>query len=34
VRHLPPHAQEMVLAAFNNAWRIYANRGPLETEKK
>ena len=25
--HLPPHAQEMYVAAFNNAWRQHA-RGP------
>lgn len=23
-RHLPAHAQEIYLAAFNNAWREYA----------
>ena len=32
VRHLPPHAQEIFLAAFNNAWATYANRGPHEQE--
>jgi len=24
--HLPEHAQEIYLAAFNNAWREYADR--------
>jgi cation transport regulator len=26
-RHLPTHAQEIYLAAFNNAWLEYADRG-------
>jgi cation transport regulator len=30
--HLPPHAQEIYLAAFNNAWDEYADRGPAERE--
>ncbi len=25
--HLPPHAQEIYLGAFNNAWDEYASRG-------
>jgi cation transport regulator len=25
---LPPHAQEIYLGAFNNAWTEYASRGP------
>lgn len=28
IRRLPPHAQEIFRAAFNAAWRSYANRGP------
>jgi cation transport regulator len=32
-RHLPPHAQEIFLSAFNNAWRSYADRGPREQEE-
>lgn len=28
--HLPPHAQEIYLAAFNNAWRQHA--GDLDRE--
>jgi cation transport regulator len=31
--HLPPHAQEIYLAAFNNAWTEYASRGPLQRER-
>jgi len=31
--HLPPHAQEIYLAAFNNAWTEYADRGPAERER-
>jgi cation transport regulator len=33
VRHLPPHAQEIFLAAFNNAWASYADRGPHAQEE-
>jgi cation transport regulator len=33
VRHLPPHAQEIFLAAFNNAWQSYADRDPHEREE-
>ncbi len=33
VRHLPPHAQEIFLSAFNNAWRTYADRGLREQEE-
>jgi cation transport regulator len=33
VRHLPPHAQEIFLAAFNNAWATYADRGPAAQEE-
>jgi cation transport regulator len=29
---LPPHAQEIFRAAFNNAWVEYANRGPKGRE--
>jgi cation transport regulator len=28
--HLPPHAQEIYLAAFNNAWDEYAQREDRE----
>jgi cation transport regulator len=28
--HLPGHAQEIYLAAFNNAWREYAERPDRE----
>lgn len=28
--HLPPHAQEIYLAAFNNAWEEYAARADRE----
>jgi len=28
--HLPPHAQEIYLAAFNNAWEEYAAREDRE----
>jgi len=28
--HLPVHAQEIYLAAFNNAWEEYANRADRE----
>jgi cation transport regulator len=30
--HLPQHAQEIYLSAFNNAWTEYAARGPAERE--
>jgi cation transport regulator len=30
--HLPAHAQEIFLSAFNNAWQEYADRGPGEQE--
>jgi cation transport regulator len=30
--HLPTHAQEIYLAAFNNAWNEYAARGPIQRE--
>jgi cation transport regulator len=33
VRHLPPHAQGIFLATFNNAWETYANRGPQAQEE-
>ena len=33
VRRLPPHAQEIFLAAFNNAWATYADRGPAAQEE-
>ena len=28
VRHLPLHAREIFLGAFNGAWQSYADRGP------
>jgi cation transport regulator len=31
--HLPTHAQEIYLAAFNNAWARYAERGPAGQEE-
>jgi cation transport regulator len=31
--HLPPHAQEIYLGAFNNAWTEYAARGPAQREQ-
>jgi len=31
--HLPPHAQEIYLAAFNSAWEQYASRGPSQRER-
>ena len=31
--HLPPHAREIYLAAFNSAWTQYASRGPFERER-
>ena len=33
VRRLPPHAQEIFLVAFNNAWDTYAERGPQQQEE-
>ena len=30
--HLPLHAQEIYLSAFNNAWMEYAARGPAQRE--
>jgi len=33
VRRLPPRAQEIFLAAFNNAWQEYAGRGPQGQEE-
>lgn len=30
--HLPLHAQEIYLGAFNNAWIEYADRGPAARE--
>ena len=33
VRQLPPHAQEIFLAAFNNSWMTYADRGPHAREE-
>jgi cation transport regulator len=33
VRRLPPHAQEIFLSAFNNAWQTYAGRGPHGQEE-
>jgi cation transport regulator len=30
--HLPLHAQEIYLNAFNNAWIEYASRGPAGRE--
>jgi cation transport regulator len=32
VRRLPPHAQEIFLAAFNSAWRSYAGSAPGDEE--
>ena len=32
VRRLPPHAQEIFLSAFNNAWQSYAAHGSREPE--
>jgi len=31
--HLPPHAREIYLAAFNSAWTQYASRDPLQREE-
>ena len=33
VRRLPPHAQEIFLAAFNSAWQSYAGAPPGEQEE-
>ena len=33
IRHLPPHAQEIFRAAFNAAWRSYADRGSDDQEE-
>ena len=33
IRHLPPHAQEIFLQAFNHAWQSYADRGPERQEE-
>jgi cation transport regulator len=33
VRHLPHHAQEIFLAAFNNAWKSYAGYAPADQEE-
>jgi cation transport regulator len=33
VRHLPPHAQEIFRAAFNNAGAEYAARDPARIEE-
>jgi cation transport regulator len=30
--HLPQHAREIYLAAFNSAWEEYASRGPAQRE--
>jgi cation transport regulator len=30
--HLPRHAQEIYLGAFNGAWTQYADRGPQRRE--
>jgi cation transport regulator len=32
-RHLPTHAQEIYLSAFNNAWRRYADAEPRRREQ-
>jgi cation transport regulator len=32
-RRLPPHAQEIFLSAFNNAWQTYADRDPRQQEE-
>jgi len=31
--HLPPHAQEIYVGAFNGAWDQYGQEGPEEREK-
>lgn len=33
LRNLPRHAQEIFLAAFNNAWDTHAGRGPVAQEE-
>ena len=33
VQRLPPHAQEIFLSAFNNAWDSYGSRGLHEQEE-
>lgn len=33
VRRLPPRAQEIFLAAYNNAWQTYADRGSHDQEE-
>jgi cation transport regulator len=33
IRRLPPHAQDIFLAAFNAAWRTYADRAPEAQEE-
>jgi cation transport regulator len=32
-RRLPPHAQEIYRAAFNNAWARFADEGPARQEE-
>ena len=32
-RRSPPHAQEIFLSAFNNAWQTYVDRSPREQEE-
>jgi cation transport regulator len=32
-QHLPPHAQEIYVGAFNGAWKQYAARPPLAREQ-
>ena len=32
-RRLPSHAREIFLAAFNNAWQSYADRGAPKQEE-
>ena len=31
--HLPPHAQQIYLSAFNNAWVEYDSRDPAQREQ-
>jgi cation transport regulator len=31
--HLPPHAQDIFRAAFNNAWQRYGERDPERREE-
>ena len=31
--HLPPHAREIYLAAFNSAWAQYDSRDPSQRER-